>query len=311
MLIFQLKNASTSVLYVLVSVVTLLGSRTFAQSVPPAIYTDPPADAAHPAHMTVLKIPSHGVQINGIIYHPAGAGPHPTLVIFHGLPGNEKSLDLAQAVRRAGWNAVAFSYRGSWGSPGVFRFSQNLEDANAVLAYLRDPVNAKQLDIDTHRIALLGHSMGGWVAVQTAARDRGLIGVILVSAADVAKQATMPHDKLVAFMADCMGPLAGVTPESMAQEAQALGGKFRFENAVGGLLQTPLLALTADDGLASDTDDLVHQIQARGGKQVEVTHVKTDHNWSDHRIDLESRILTWLAGRDGSSANASKTLATQ
>ena len=67
--------------------------------------------------MTVLHIPTHGVQINGIVYQPSGAGPHPTLVICHGLPGNEKFLDLAQAVRRAGWNAVTFNYRGSWGSP--------------------------------------------------------------------------------------------------------------------------------------------------------------------------------------------------
>src|SRR5579863_3769441 len=97
------------------------------QSVPSAVFTDPPFDAAHPAQMTVLHIPSHGVQINGIVYQPAGEGPHPTLVIFHGLPGNEKFLDLAQAARRAGWNALTFNYRGSWGSPGVFRLSQNTE----------------------------------------------------------------------------------------------------------------------------------------------------------------------------------------
>jgi predicted alpha/beta-fold hydrolase len=94
-----------------------------AQSVPPAIFTDRPSDAAHPATMTVLHIPTHGVQNNGLVYQPSGAGPHPTLVICHGLPGNEKFLDLAQAVRRAGWNAVTFNYRGSWGSPGAFRFS--------------------------------------------------------------------------------------------------------------------------------------------------------------------------------------------
>jgi predicted alpha/beta-fold hydrolase len=80
--------------------------------VPTAIFTDPPADAAHPAKMTVLHIPSHGVLINGIAYQPAGAGLHPTLVICHGLPGNEKNLDLAQAVRRAGWNVITFNYRG-------------------------------------------------------------------------------------------------------------------------------------------------------------------------------------------------------
>jgi hypothetical protein len=86
---------------------------TSAQSIPPAIFTDPPADAAHPAKMTVLHIPTHGLQINGLVYQPSGAGPHPTLVICHGLPGNEKFLDLAQAVRRAGWHAVTFNYRGS------------------------------------------------------------------------------------------------------------------------------------------------------------------------------------------------------
>src|SRR5271157_1303665 len=123
-----------------------------AQSVPPAIFTDPPADAAHPANMTVLHIPTHGVLINGLVYQPPGSGPHPTLVICHGLPGNEKNLDLAQAVRRAGWNAVTFNYRGSWGSPGVFRFVQNLQDAVAVLSYLRDPANAAKLGIDPKRI---------------------------------------------------------------------------------------------------------------------------------------------------------------
>jgi pimeloyl-ACP methyl ester carboxylesterase len=175
---------------------------TSAQFVPPAIFIDPPADAAHPATMAVLNIPSHGLQINGIVYQPSGAGPHPTLVICHGLPGNEKFLDLAQAVRRAGWNAVAFNYRGSWGSPGAFRFSHTLEDADAVLAYLRDPVNAARLGIDTQRIAMAGHSMGGWVVVHTAAHDRGLVGAIIVSAADVGKQGELPRDRLVAFMAD-------------------------------------------------------------------------------------------------------------
>ena len=80
-----------------------------AQSIPPAIFTDPPADPEHPARLTALQIPTHGVRINGIVYQPSGAGPHPTLVICHGLPGNERFLDLAQAVRRAGWNAVVFN----------------------------------------------------------------------------------------------------------------------------------------------------------------------------------------------------------
>jgi len=267
-----------------------------AQTVPAAIYTDPPADAAHPAGMAVLHIPSHGVLIYGVVYQPSGAGVHPTLVICHGLPGNEKNLDLAQAVRRAGWNAVTFNYRGSWGSSGVFRFAQNLEDADAVLAYLRDPANAARLGIDTKRIAIAGHSMGGWVAVHTAAHDHALMGAILISAADMGAISGMPREKVVALMADNKETLAGVTAESMADEVTVNAKAFGFSNAVAGLTQTPLLVLSADDGLAPETDALVKAIDANGGKKVTAIHVATDHGWSDHRILLESTILNWIAG---------------
>src|ERR1700691_1723767 len=195
---------------------TLAASAAVAQSVPSAISADPQPDRLHPAKMTVLHIPSHGVSINGLVYQPSGAGPHPTLVICHGLPGNEKNLDLAQAVRRAGWNAVTFNYRGSWGSPGVFRFAQNLEDADAVLAYIRDPANAAKLGIDTKRIVLAGHSMGGWVTTLTAAHDHALAGAILISAADMGQIGLMSHEKAVAEMTDNMEALNGVTAASMA-----------------------------------------------------------------------------------------------
>ncbi len=268
----------------------------FAQSVPAAIYTDPPADAVHPAKMTVLHIPTHGVLINGVIYQPAGAGAHPTLVICHGLPGNEKNLDLAQAVRRAGWNAVVFNYRGSWGSPGAYRFTQNLEDADAVLAYLRDPATSARVGIDPKRIAIAGHSMGGWVVAHTAAHDHLLIGAILISAGDMGHLGEEPRDRLVADMADNMEGLSGVTAQSMADEDRANAKAFQMDNATAGLTQTPLLVLTADDGLAPDSDALVRSIEAKGGHKVTAIHVATDHSWSDHRIALESAIIMWLAG---------------
>jgi uncharacterized protein len=292
--------------HIFIALMVLLGGIMEAQSVPAAIFTDPPVDAAHPAGLAVLHIPSHGVEINGMVYQPSGAGPHPTMVIFHGLPGNEKNLDLAQAVRRAGWNAVTFNYRGSWGSPGVFRLSQNLEDAEGVLAYLRDPANARQLGVDPHRIVLAGHSMGGWVVVHTASHDHDLMGVILISAADLTKLGEWPRDRLVALMAGCMGPLAGTTPERLADEAQALSRKDRFEDVAANLTQLPVLALTADDGFTPDADALVHAIEARGGHNVTVVHVSTDHNWSDHRVWLESTILTWLAELNSGAAKNSR-----
>lgn len=276
--------------------VCLAGTQVTAQSVPPAIFTDPPADSAHPAAMTVLHIPSHGVLINGLVYSPPGAGPHPTLVICHGLPGNEKNLDLAQAVRRAGWNAVTFNYRGSWGSPGPFRFAQNLEDADAVLSYLRNPASALKLGVDPTRIAIAGHSMGGWVAAHTAAHDHALIGAILISMADMGQEGGRTHAQAVAAMADNMETLAGVTAESMVNELREHAKQFAVAGTAQGLTQIPLLALTANDHLAPHTDALVAAIKAKGGTKVTAMHVDTDHSWSDHRIALESTVITWLAG---------------
>jgi pimeloyl-ACP methyl ester carboxylesterase len=280
------------------SVVLLVCSAggVLAQSVPPAIFTDPPTDRAHPAAMTVLHIPSHGVLINGLLYSPSGAGPHPTLVICHGLPGNEKNLDLAQAVRRAGWNAVTFNYRGSWGSPGSFRFSQNPQDADAVLAYLRDPSNAAKLGIDPKRIAIAGHSMGGWVAAHTAARDHALSGAILISMADMGLIGGRPRAQAVAAMADDMETLADVTAESMVDELAAHAKDFVVTGTAAGLAQIPVLAITANDHLAEQTDALVAAIRAKGGTRVTAAHLDTDHSYSDRRIALESMVITWLSG---------------
>ena len=57
-----------------------------------------------PASITELTITSNGKRLPGLIYRSAGVGPHPTAIMLHGYPGNEKNLDVAQSLRSAGWN---------------------------------------------------------------------------------------------------------------------------------------------------------------------------------------------------------------
>ena len=268
-------------------------------AIPAAIFTDPPADAAHPPRMEVLHIPSGGVAINGVAYLAAGAGPHPTVVLLHGLPGNEKNLDLAQAIRRAGWNCVTFNYRGSWGSPGTFSFEGNLADARAVLAFLRDPKTAVPLQIDTQKLVIAGHSMGGWVTALTAAQDSGLAGAVMISAADMGGRGAVPAAKAIVAksMAEDMESLAGTSADKMADEVIAMSPRLSFNAEVArGLSTKPLLVLTSDDGLAPGAEKLVKAIQADGGKQVTLHHEATDHGWSGRRIALEALVIRWLQG---------------
>ena len=258
---------------------------------PTAIFTDPPADAAHPARMEVLHIPSGGVAINGIAYLASGAGAHPTVVLFHGMPGNEKNLDLAQAIRRAGWNVVTLNYRGSWGSPGRFSFRGNLADAKATLAYVR--INAGKLQVDTRKMVVIGHSMGGWVTAMTGGSDPELAGAVLISAADLGSLAVAPKAQRIKAVEDNMESLAGVTIPSAAAEMGALADA-GFAQAAPGLSKKPLLVLTSDDGLAPMADALVADVRKRGGR-VTALHVATDHGWNSSRIRLESEILLWLS----------------
>jgi uncharacterized protein len=273
----------------------------------PAVFTDPPRDSAHPATMAVVHIPSGGVEINGLAYIASGAGPHPVFVFAHGLPGNEKNLDLAQAVRRAGWTVVTFNYRGSWGSPGSYRFANDLEDVDAVLAFVRDPKNAATLRADPKRVVLGGHSLGGWATGLTAAHDKQLLGAIMISTGNIGRHAAITRDQAVgALRENGTEALANTTPEIMADEIIAAGPRFDVLTAAPRLVDTQLLVLTSDDGGAPMSNALVAAIRKDGGKSVTSLHVATDHSWSDARIRLASEVIDWLQALPARSPKPSR-----
>lgn len=118
----------------------------------------------YPAGSTELFIPSANAQLAGLIYRPNGNEKHPTLILLHGFPGNERNLDLAQVVRAHGWNVIYFNYRGSWGSQGKFSFKNCVEDVSNVVSFCNKYQDS--LKIDTANIVLFGHSMGGWVCLK-------------------------------------------------------------------------------------------------------------------------------------------------
>lgn len=256
---------------------------------------DPPRDPAHPARVEVLHIPSAGLEINGLAYVASGPGAHPTLVICHGWPGNEKNLDLAQAVRRAGWNAITFNYRGSWGSPGEFHFTQVPEDATAVVKWLRRPEVAASLGVDARRIAIAGHSMGGWATARVAAADPTLLGAILIAPADMGGLGKLKRGDVVKAAAANAETLV-TTPEKMADELITQSKQFALAQTAAGLARIPLLVLSADDGLEDSANSLVIAIRAQGSTRVQTQHFSTDHSWSDARLALASSVIDWLQG---------------
>lgn len=269
-----------------------------AQNVRSAIVEDPVRDPAFPPRKEVIHVPSGGAIINGVVYTASGTGPHPTFVFFHGLPGTERNLDLAQAVRRAGWNAVFANYRGSWGSGGQFRFANTLEDAKAVLAFVRDPGNARKLGVDTSRIALGGHSMGGWVAAHTLADDPDVLGAVIFSSGDfgvVGMNARANHSAIATRMNEVRETLVDVTGDSMADELAANANRWTFTSLAPRLAHRRLLILYSEDFAKSYSVTLIEAMKRVPGSLVTSAYTPTDHDWSDARISLETQVLTWLS----------------
>ncbi len=275
-----------------------------AQQLPAAITTDPAPDKTYSAAMEAFQIPSHGSMLNALAYIAEGPGPHPTVLLLHGFPGNEKNLDLAQAIRRDGWDVVYFDYRGSWGSPGDFSFTHSIEDTQSAVAYLRDPAHASKLRSDPAYIVLIGHSMGGFMARYAGAQDPAIKAVGLISAADMGadrmqslkpaleKEATA---RLAAHLAaEGMAPLAGCTPESLAKEVIANAAAWNVPKLAPKLATRPVLVITSDDGLAPSNDAFVTALHKADATDITTVHLTTDHSYSDQRIALEKAVLEAL-----------------
>jgi len=285
----------------------LLSGRAIAQApaptVPSAIYADPTPDLAHPASTLAIEITSHGSVMNGMVYRPSGTGPFPLVVLMHGLPGNEQNLDLAQALRRAGWAVMTFHYRGSWGSEGQFSIDHVIEDANVALTHSADPQVAKAWNIDPMRIVVMGHSMGGLAAALTAGAGPKRVATVLLAPWDPTTLATLlrpltRRQRNAQAMARwgnvTSGRLRGLSSPQIAAQIVDHGERWRLADAAQSLSEQPLLIVTAQRDLpSSQAGPLMTALRAAGAKYTAV-EIASDHVFDDGRVELETTVINWL-----------------
>jgi pimeloyl-ACP methyl ester carboxylesterase len=278
----------------------LLAATASAQSRDP-VTTDPVVrDRAFPPAMDELAFESGGSRINGFIYLAQGKAPHPTVVLLHGYPGNERNLDLAQAMRRAGMNVLFFDYRGSWGSGGEFSFANAQEDVATAVRWLRSPELATRYRIDPKRIALVGHSMGAWLAMLGAAADSAITCVGAIELADMSRRMTAARRDSSAnaertgydtWLTQPGGPLHA-DARSLAASLDTNAARWVLTTRAPELAGRTLLLLDNDHN--TDHAALAAALGSAGAKRL-TTHVwPTDHSFSDRRIALARTVVGWL-----------------
>ncbi len=143
----------------------------------------------HPRDEDVF-IPANGFNLGATITPPAGVDKPPVVILLAGSGAQDRNETvfgipiLGQVAARlsdAGFFVVRYDKRGVGQSGGRVESSSleaYSEDARAVIQWIR-----RRRDVDRDRLALVGHSEGGAVALLTAGRNRGDVDAIGLIAA--------------------------------------------------------------------------------------------------------------------------------
>jgi len=287
----------------------LAGAGCMTPSAPPGLsrtQSDPPTlDETHPPRLDEVRFESDGSALYGIVYVAQGEGPHPTAVLLHGLPGNERNLDLAQALRRTGWNVVYFTYRGAWGSEGRFSFAHVLEDAAAVVETVRRPDFAANHRADPSRIALVGHSLGGVVALTVGREQEDVTCIVSLAGANLGavgasseKNAAQARGLTEAFAA-WGGPLGDPDPEALVAELEDMAERLDPTRHAEALARKPVFLVGGERDRTTPIEDhhmpLVTALAAQEEPRAQhAVLAGADHAFSGKRVLLAELVAGWL-----------------
>ena len=299
-------NGELTLRNVLGSILILLASATFAKapvSFDP-ISMEPVRDRAHSATIEELTFDSKGYKLTGLIYIANGPGPHPTVVLLHGFPGNEKNLDIAQAARRAGFNVMFFHYRGAWGSEGDYSLLQVERDAQRALQFLREPDNAARYRVNPQKLSVLGHSLGGYVALAAGSQDKKAICVGAISPVNMAlwRAGIVSRDpalQRVLDYSDTLFMLRGFNSTALRAQMNAVQADTVDTTLFGpGMRGKSVFMVVGDEDGVTPADTMfkpVVEAYSRDNKIRLQSHIISgDHSYSWSRLALTRLVLDWL-----------------
>ena len=206
-----------------------------------------------------------------------------TVILLHGLPGNERSLDLAQELRRNGKNVIYFNYRGSWGSQGEFLYSNCIQDVKEVMDFFDKPENSTKYRIKSKSYILFGHSMGGGIALLVGAKDSRISKIGAFSPNPVGNA----HKELLDWVYNYTKTLfmLEINPNEFYNEIienNALYDPLKYKNE---LSKKDILILDENNRNA----EWINKIE-----NIEYVLMKTDHSFSDKRLELIDKVKEWI-----------------
>jgi dipeptidyl aminopeptidase/acylaminoacyl peptidase len=234
-----------------------------------------------------VRIPApRGTSLAGWLAMPSGAGQHPVpaVLVMHGWGANAAMMwPVVPPLHQSGLAVLLIDARCHGHSDGeaftsMPRFA---EDIAAGLAWLKH-----QPDIDTDKLALLGHSVGAAACLLHASRHHDVRAVVSLSAF------AHPRELMRGFMADKRVPYPVVGWYVMRHVQQVIGARFDDiapVNTIAGV-QCPVLVVHGRQDAVVPAGDAVRLV-ARSGR-ARLLQLEGDH---DLREALAPHVATVLA----------------
>lgn len=224
---------------------------------------------------------SHGCRLLGGFYRAQGGAPRPTVVLLHGIPGVEKNLDLASALREAGCNVLYFHYRGCWGSEGTYTLAGQLADVRVATDWV-----LQQACVDARRLALVGNSLGGYMALAAAAADERARAVVALCPLSDPARNRLP----ASFFAEFATMLPTTSAGQLEAEWHALPAVTSMASALGG---RQLLFVTGDQDTLFPPEHYQPLRTALPGPTW-IRYSEGDHSLSLCRSLMLRAVVNWL-----------------
>lgn len=255
---------------------------------------------AIPAENDYFIALSGGSRIYCKIWIPAAESVEqrfPAVLMLHGFPGLEQNQDMAPALQRGGFVSVFFSYRGVWGSHGDYSFSHLVEDVHAVLGHLAE--HAEEYRIDPARIYLLGHSMGGFAALNAIAGGAGVRGAVLMAPCDLGFKYEERPEEFAEFMSRKERGYFRLSHEmAMEEDAAANHAHWRFAALPERIpVDMPLHFIGGTQDTATPPAEHIlplYTVLRDRGSEVSYTEIDDGHGFASHRITLTELVYEKL-----------------
>ena len=215
-------------------------------------------------------------------------------------------------MRRAGYNVLFFHYRGAWGSEGDYSFTHVVEDAIAAGDFVRSEKSVAEYRVDPSRIIYLGHSMGGFAALNAGAQDKEANCIAAMSPPDMRIIAGAFADEearagFAAYMDQVgehgdggFGPLRGVNGAAATAEIVEMGKTMNNAGLAPDFAGRAVLLVAAKGDTAVQPeifhDPLAEIYAAEPGINFTQKMFESDHVYSSERIALARYIIGWLDG---------------